>query len=101
MTEKNIFIIKLIENRLGIKIKLNAMICVYHYFEIGIDWRPPKRYHLNHTVLLGKKASTIRTVPYKVVMQMLQEVHKIPTAAKFCFPHLKSKNNEKNECKDS
>ena len=100
MREKNIFIIKIIQNRLGIKIKMNAMICVYHCFEVGIDWRPPKRYHANHTVLPGKKASTM-IVSYKVVMRMLQEVHKIPTGAKFCFPHLKSKNNEKNECKDS
>ena len=32
---------------------------------------------------------------------MLQEGHQIPIGAKFCFPHLKSENNVKNNGKDS
>ena len=32
---------------------------------------------------------------------MLQEGHQIPIGAKFCFPHFKSKNNEKDKCKGS
>ena len=32
---------------------------------------------------------------------MLQEGHQITTGAKFCFPHLKSENNEKNNGKGS
>ena len=45
------------------------MICAYHRYELGIGWRPPKRCcRPNHPILLGKKAPTVRTVPYKVVM---------------------------------
>ena len=44
------------------------MICAYHHYELGIGWRPPKCYHPNHPILLGKKAPTVQTVPYKVVM---------------------------------
>ena len=32
---------------------------------------------------------------------MLQERHQIPIGPKFCFPHLKKENNEKNKWKDS
>ena len=78
------------------------MICAYHRFELGIGWRLPKCCHPNHPILLGKKAPTVQTVPYKVVMQqMLQEGHQITIGAKFCFPHLKSENNEKNNGKGS
>ena len=77
------------------------MICAYHRYELGIGWRPPKRCHPNHPILLGKKAPTVWRVPHKVVIRMLQEGHQIPIGAKFCFPHLKSENNEKNNGKDS
>ena len=61
------------------------MICAYHRFELGIGCRPPKRCcHPNHPILLGKKAPTVETVPYKVAMRMLQEGHQIPVVAKFC-----------------
>ena len=49
--------------------------------------------------MLGKKAPTVWTVPYKVAM--LQEGHQIPIGAKFCFSHLKSESNVKNNSKDS
>ena len=77
------------------------MICAYHRYEFGIDWRSPKCCHPNHPILLGKKAPTVRTVPYKVVMRMLQEGHQILIGAKFCFHHLKSEKNENNNGKDS
>ena len=77
-----------------------AIICAYHCYELGIGWRTPKRCcHPNNPILLGKKAPTVWTVPYKVVM--LREGHQIPIGAKFCFPHLKSESNVKNNSKDS
>ena len=76
------------------------MICTYHPYELGIGWRPPKRFHPNHPMLLGKKALTVRR-PNATVMQLLQEGYQIPIGAKICFPHLKSENNEKNNGKDS
>ena len=86
---------------MGKKIQPNA-ICAYHCFELGIGWRPPKHCcHPNHPILLDKKATTVQAVLYKAVMWMLQEGHQIPVGAKFCFLYLKSKNNEKNKCKDS
>ena len=91
----------MIENRVAKKIQPNTMICAYHRYELGTDWRRPKRCHPNHPILLGKKAPTVRTVPYKVVMRMLQEGHQIPIGTKFCFHHLKSENNGKNNGKDS
>ena len=78
------------------------MTCAYHCYELGISYTPPKRCcHPNHPILLDKKAPTVRTVPYKVVTVMLQEGHQISIGPKFCFPHLKSENNEKNNGKDS
>ena len=77
----------------------NFMICAYHRYELG--WRPPKCCcHQNHPILLGKKTPTVWTVPYKVLMWILQG-HQIPIGVIFYFPHLKSKNNEKNNGKDS
>ena len=86
---------------MGKKIQPNSIICAYHPFELKIGWRSPKCYcHPNHPILFGKKAPTVRTVPYKVVMKMLQKDHQIPIGAKFCLPHLKNE-NKKNKCKDS
>ena len=82
---------QLVENRMGRALNDTDELCAYHWYTLGIWWRPKSRcMHPNHIQEYGNKKSSTRTAPISII-DALNEHHgiSIPYGAKFCFKHLK------------
>ena len=57
-----------IENRLGREPCNDQQLCVFHRFDFGIGWKPPRRcFHPDHKISAGIKSPACHPVPAPIV----------------------------------
>ena len=80
-----------LKTRLGRELCQDQQLCVFHRFDFGIDWKPPRRcFHPYHEFSTEIKSPACRLVPAPIVLSVSKTFNTyIPLGAQFCFKHSK------------
>ena len=88
----------MIEDRLQRKLPVDAHLCSYHRYSLGIGWKQPKQCcHPSHHDESKKKGSKTRAIPLQTLKSFNNRNKPLAIGSVFCFTHLQAETKKVKE----